>query len=111
MTRAQLRIGSGKGAGVAAEHVHQLLGAQEVYVYVTPGIKPKGYPQLKTFLEGAGCEITVSDEAPLLPAKGYKAVRITKGGRSMDDEIVKRAHRWAHRHNYLDSFFKPYKRT
>ena len=111
MTRAQQRVGSGKGVDVADEHVHELLGSQELYVYVTPGIKPKGYPELKAFLLREGCEVRVSDEAPMLPAQGYKAVRITSGGESMADHIVKRAHRWAHRHSYLHSFFKPYKRT
>ena len=110
MTRAQLRIGSGKGTDVADEHVHEMLGSSELYVYVTPGIKPKGYAQLKSFLEGAGCEVRVSDDAPMLPAKGYKAVRITHGGKSMEDEVLRRAHRWAHRNNYLHSFFKPFKR-
>ena len=80
MTRAQLRIGSGKGTDVADEHVHEMLGSSELYVYVTPGIKPKGYAQLKSFLEAAGCEVRVSHDAPMLPAKGYKAVRITHGG-------------------------------
>ena len=111
MTRAQLRIGSGKGVDVADDHDHELLGSEELYIYVTPGIKPKGYDGLKTYLVREGCEVRVSDTAPMLPAKGYKAIRITKGGVSMSDEILKRSHRWAHQRNYLHSFFKPHKRT
>ena len=53
----------------------------------------------------------VSDTAPLLPAPGYKAIRITAGGSSMSDAVLKRSHRWAHKLNYLHSFFKPIKRT
>ena len=111
ITRAQLRIGSGKGVDIADEHVHEMLGAEELYIYVTPGIRPKGYDGLKTFLEREGCQVRVSDTAPLLPAKGYKAIRITAGGRSMTDRVLKRSHRWAHKLNYLHSFFKPLKRT
>ena len=111
ITRAQLRIGSGKGIEVADDHVHELLGSEELYIYVTPGIRPKGYDGLKTYLEREGCEVRVSDTAPMLPAPGYKAIRITAGGRSMSDAVLKRSHRWAHKLNYLHSFFKPIKRT
>ena len=111
MTRAQLRIGAGKGTDVADEHFSEVAGSRDFWVYVTPNSKPKGYEALKTFLIERGCEVQVSDTAPMLPAKGYKAVKITHGGEVMSDDIVRRAHRWAHQRNYLHSFFKPYTRT
>ena len=109
MTRAQLRVGSGKGVQVADEHFHEVAGSRDFYVYVTPHSKPKGYEELKSYLLAEGCEVQVSDEAPMLPAKGYKAVKVTASGKIISDELLKRAHRWAHQRNYLHSFFKPYK--
>jgi hypothetical protein len=111
MTRAQLKTGSGKGAEVAADHVHEVLGSRDFWVYVTPNSKPKGYDGLKSYLVKEGCEVEVSDTAPMLPAKGYKAIKVTRAGEILADDVVKRAHRWAHERNYLHSFFKPYKST
>ena len=108
MTRAQLRTGSGKGAGVADDHFPEVAGSRDFWVYVTPKSKPKGYEPLKVFLVAQGCEVQISDTAPMLPAKGYKAIKITHNGEVMSDDIVRRAHRWAHQRNYLHSFFKPY---
>jgi hypothetical protein len=111
MTRAQLKIGSGKGSEVAANHVHEVLGSRDFWIYVTPNSKPKGYDMLKNFLVTQGCTVDVSDTAPMLPAKGYKAIKVTDGdaGKILADDVVTRAHRWAHQRNYLHSFFKPYK--
>jgi hypothetical protein len=107
MTRAQLKVGSGKGVDVADEHFHQVAGSLDFWIYVTPNSKPKGYDSLKAFLVKEGCEVAVQDTAPMLPAKGYKAVKVTRKGEVMSDPILKRAHRWAHQRNYLHSFFKP----
>ena len=109
MTRAQLKTGSGKGANVAADHVHEVLGSRDFWIYVTPNSKPKGYDTLKSYLLAQGCDVDISDTAPMLPAKGYKAIKVTESGKILDDEVVTRAHRWAHQRNYLHSFFKPYK--
>jgi len=109
MTRAQLKTGSGKGLGVADEHVHEVLGSRDFWVYVTPKSKPKGYEDLKAYLLEQGCMVDVSDTAPMLPAKGYKAIKITRVGENLTDDVVRRTHRWAHQRNYLHSFFKPYK--
>ena len=109
ITKAQLRIGSGKGAAVADEHFYEVAGSRDFYVYVTPHSKAKGYKELKVALELDGCTVQVSESAPMLPGKGYKAVKITHGGAIIDDEALKRAHRWAHQRNYLHSFFKPLK--
>jgi hypothetical protein len=109
MTRAQLKTGSGKGLDVADEHVHEVLGSRDFWVYVTPKSKPKGYEDLKAYLLEQGCMVDVSDTAPMLPAKGYKAIKITRVGENLTDDVVRRTHRWAHQRNYLHSFFKPYK--
>lgn len=109
MTRAQLKIGAGKGSEVAADHVHEVLGSRDFWIYVAPNSRPKGYEDLKTYLLNGGCEVAVSDTAPMLPAKGYKAIKVTHAGEILSDDVVRRAHRWAHQRNYLHSFFKPYK--
>jgi len=111
MTRAQLKIGAGKGSEVAADHVHEVLGSRDFWIYVTPNSKPKGYDTLKSYLLAQGCNVDVSDTAPMLPAKGYKAIKVTdaNSGSVLSDDVVNRAHRWAHQRNYLHSFFKPYK--
>ena len=111
VTRAQLRTGSGKGTNVADDHFPEVAGSRDFWVYVTPNSKPKGYESLKAFLVKEGCDIQVSDTAPMLPAKGYKAIKITHAGEVMTDDVVRRAHRWAHQRNYLHSFFKPYTST
>ena len=108
ISKSQLNVGSGKGVEVADEHFWEVQGSRDFYVYVTPHSKPKGYDQLKSFLTESGCEVNVSEDAPLLPGKGYKAVKMKAGGKVMQDDILKRAHRWAHQRNYLHSFFKPF---
>ena len=77
MTRAQLKTGSGKGTDVADEHFFEIVGSRDFYVYVTPKSKPKGYDDLRGFLTTEGCEVNVSNNAPMLPAEGYKAVKVT----------------------------------
>jgi hypothetical protein len=111
MTRAQLKTGAGKGSEVAADHVHEVLGSRDFWIYVTPNSKPKGYDTLKSYLLAQGCNVDVSGTAPMLPAKGYKAIKVTdaSSGSILSDDVVTRAHRWAHQRNYLHSFFKPYK--
>ena len=49
MNRRQLRQGGGRGTG--SDHVEELMGATELYIYQTPNTRPKGYTGLKTFLE------------------------------------------------------------
>ena len=107
LTRAQLLQGAGKGAAVADEHFHELAGSRDFYIYVTPRARPKGYEELKRFLESLGYRVSVSDDAPMIPARGYKAVTITAGASIISDEALRRAHRWAHQRNFLHSFFKP----
>ena len=107
MNRSKLREGSGKGVDVADEHFHEVAGSKDFYVYVTPNRKAKGYEALRDWLRQQGYSVTVSDDAPLLPAKGYKAIKVTSATGVLSDEAVRRTHRWAHQRNFLHSFFKP----
>ena len=110
MTKAQLRIGSGKGVRIADEHFFEMVGSRDFYVYVTPRTNAKGYDALKASMESQGYAVSVADEGPMLPAKGYRAVKITTTtSDTIADEALRQAHRWAHQRNYLHSFFKPYK--
>jgi hypothetical protein len=103
--RRQLRQGGGRGNG--NDHVEELLGSTELYIYQTPNKRMKGYESLKMFVESEGCEIIFTADAP--PELGnYETMRIThKLGEKIPDVAIKRAHSWAHRQNFLHSFFKP----
>ena len=104
-SRRQLRQGGGRGTG--NDHVQELLGATELYIYQTPNIKPKGYTLLKTFLEANECEIIFTADAPPELSR-YETMRIThRRAEAIPESVVKRAHSWAHSRNYLHSFFKP----
>ena len=110
MTKAQLREGSGKGIAIADEHFFEMAGSRDFYVYVAPRTKAKGYDALKASMLAQGYAVSVADDAPMLPAKGYKAVKITTTTTdTIADDALRQAHRWAHQRNYLHSFFKPYK--
>ena len=110
MTKAQLRVGSGKGVTIADEHFFEMAGSRDFYVYVAPRTKAKGYDALKASMESQGYAGSGADEGPMLPAKGYRAVKITTTtSDTIADEALRQAHRWAHQRNYLHSFFKPYK--
>jgi hypothetical protein len=103
--RRELRQGGGRGNG--NDHVDELLGSTELYIYQTPNKRMKGYEGLKMFVESEGCEIIFTADAP--PELGnYETMRIThKKGEKITDAAIKRAHSWAHRQNFLHSFFKP----
>ena len=103
--RRQLRQGGGRGTG--SDHVEELLGSTEFYIYQTPNTRPKGYTTLKTYLEAQECEIIFTVDAPPELSK-YETMRIThKGADPIPVPALKRAHAWAHQRNYLHSFFKP----
>jgi len=105
ITRAQLRQGGGRGNG--NDHLEEMVGATELFVYQTPNKKPKGFESLKLFLAASECElISTLDVPPEL--KNYEAFRVThKSGEKIPDEVLKRCHSWAHGRNFLHSFFKP----
>ena len=104
-TRRQLRQGGGRGNG--HDHLEDLLGSTELYIYQTPHRKVKGYDGLKMFIESQGCEVIFTADSPP-ELSDYEAMRITqKRGEKIPDEVVKRAHSWAHNRNFLHSFFRP----
>lgn len=103
--RRQLRQGGGRGNG--NDHVDELLGCTELYIYQTPNRKVKGFDSLKMFLASEDCEVIFTADAPP-ELSNYEAMRIThKKGEKLPDVVVKRAHAWAHHRNFLHSFFKP----
>ncbi len=108
--RDQLRQGGGRGNG--NDHFDELVGSTEFYVYQTPGRRVKGFDSLKLYAEAEGCELLYTAEAPPELAD-HETLRITSPGgpgRSAEpipNAVLKRAHSWAHRNNFLHSFFKP----
>lgn len=103
--RRQLRQGGGRGNG--NDHVEDLYGCTELYVYQPPNKRVTGYESLKLFLESEGCEVLFTADAPP-ELNGYETLRITqRQGQPIPAAVVKRAHSWAHQRNFLHSFFKP----
>ena len=108
VTRAQLRQGSqGPGGGNGDDHFDELMGSRDLTIYLAPNKKLKGYADLKTFVEGQGCQIGLVTGDRLLPGPAYKALKITPHDGLIPEAVLRRAHRWAHQRNYLHSFFKP----
>ena len=104
-TRRQLRQGGGRGTG--NDHLDELLGATEFYIYQPPNSKPKGFPSLKLFVESQECQVVFTAGAPPEMAN-YETLLITgPNSGPIPDPVVKRGHSWAHRNNFLHSFFKP----
>ena len=108
--RDQLRQGGGRGNG--NDHFDELVGSTEFYVYQTPGRRVKGFDSLKLYAEAEGCELLYTAEAPP-ELSDHETLRITNPGgpgrraEPIPDAVLKRAHSWAHRNNFLHSFFKP----
>ena len=105
VNRRQIRQGGGRGTG--SDHVEEMFGATELYIYQTPNSRPKGYQTLKTFLEAQGCEVIFTADKPPELSR-HEAMRIThKEGEPIPTPALKRSHSWAHQRNFLHSFFKP----
>ena len=103
--RDQLRQGGGRGNG--NDHVDELLGATELFVYQTPNKRAKGFETLKLYLEALECEVIFTVDAPP-ELRNYETMRIThKRGEPIPDAVLRRSHSWAHGRNFLHSFFKP----
>jgi hypothetical protein len=108
ITRSQLRQGSqGPGGGNGDDHFEDMLGSRDLFIYLAPNRKLKGYAELKAYLEQQGCQLQPANNAPLLPGKGYQAIKITLPGELIPNLALRKAHRWAHQRNFLHSFFKP----
>ena len=84
-----------------------MTGSRELTIYLAPNKRLKGYVELRAFVEAQGCRMGQVEGDRLLPGKGYTAVRITCREGLIPEEVLRRAHRWAHRRNYLHRFFKP----
>ena len=105
INRRQIRQGGGRGTG--SDHVEELIGATELYIYQTPNNRPKGYQTLKTYLAAQECEVIFAAEAPPELSR-YETMRIThKRGEPIPTPALRRSHSWAHQRNFLHSFFKP----
>ena len=103
--RRDLRQGGGRGSG--SDHLDELMGCTELYIYQTPNRKVQGYDSLKIFIESEGCEVIFTADAPP-ELSNYETMRIThRKGEKIPDTVVKRAHSWAHNRNFLHSFFRP----
>lgn len=103
--RRQLRQGGGRGNG--NDHVDELFGATELYIYQTPNKRIKGYERFRMFVESEGCEIIFTADAPPELSE-YETMRITqRQGQPIPQAVVKRIHSWSHQRNFLHSFFKP----
>lgn len=105
INRRQVRQGGGRGTG--ADHVEEMFGSTELFIYQTPNSKRKGFEALKTFLEAQECQIEVNLDPPPELAR-YQTIRIThKETLEIPIPVLKRAHSWAHQRNYLHRFFRP----
>ena len=108
--RAMRRRGSNPAVGGpnADDHVHDLFGSSRLWIYLLPNKRLKNYDELKQRVEAAGCTIGLADDAPVDPGGSYQALKIAASpGGLLPDDLLKQAHRWAHRHNFLHSFYKP----
>ncbi len=103
--RDQLRQGGGRGNG--NDHFDELVGSTEFHVYQTPGRRVKGFDSMKLYAEAEGCELLYTADAPP-ELSDHETLRIThRRAAPIPDTVLKRAHSWAHRNNFLHSFFKP----
>ena len=103
--RRDLRQGGGRGNG--NDHIDELIGSTELYIYQTPNRPVNGYEGLRLYIESEGCEVIFTADAPP-ELSDYETMRIThKQGKKIPDAVVKRAHSWAHNRNFLHSFFRP----
>jgi hypothetical protein len=104
--KRELRQGSGLGGG--SDHVDEIFGCTEFYLYKTLKKNIKGLGNLILYLESQGCEVICPAEGPTDLGDRYETIRvIRKEGEPIPVPVVKRVHSWAHRHNLLHSFFKP----
>ena len=84
--REQLRQGGGRGNG--NDHLDELIGATELFVYQTPNKKPKGFEALKVFLLASECELIFTSDVPP-ELKNYEAFRVTHRSGSSASSISK----------------------
>ena len=105
LTRRQLRGGS--GVNVEVEHFDEVLGSSEFFIYIPPNKSPKQYPALNQAMADLRCDVEFPAYSPYAPGEHYQSIKITMQGAIIPDAGLRRAHRWAHKQNFLHSFFKP----
>lgn len=108
--RAARRRGSNPqlGGSNADDHVYELFGSSGLWIYLAHNKRLKGFDELKRQVEVSGCIIGLADDAPVIPGKSYQTLKIAvAAGGVLPPEVIKQAHRWAHRLNFLHSFYKP----
>ena len=89
------------------DHVEDLKGSSEFLAYVPPSKDKKGYGDLRLYLESLGCRVAYASESPLSPGKKYESIKVTHPDNEIPYAGLKRAHTWAHSHDFLHSFFRP----
>ena len=97
----------GSGTDFADEHFEEILGSTEFCVFVTPNKKTNGLDGLTRFLESDGSSVEYPSHSEQSPGDRYKVIKITKQGTEISRPSLRRAHNWAHRRNFLHSFFRP----
>ena len=85
--RDQLRQGGGRGNG--NDHLDELVGATELFIYQTPNRRAKGFDALKLFLEANECELLFTTDVPP-ELRNYEAFRIThKRGEAIPTPVLR----------------------
>src|SRR5579871_3612773 len=110
LNRAARRKGSNAETGGTNpdDHLQELTGSIALWIYLAPNRRLKGYDALKAQVEALGCRIEPAEDAPVLVGKRYPTVKLTEvSGDLLPPEVLKQAHRWAHRNNFLHSFYIP----
>ncbi|MSQ24491.1 MAG: hypothetical protein EXR58_08120 [Chloroflexi bacterium] len=110
MNRAARRKGSNPqfGGPNADDHLKDLLGSTSVWIYLTPNKRLKGFEELQRLVEARGFSVGLADDAPVNPGKSFQQLKIAApSGALLPVDILRETHRWAHRHNFLHSFYKP----
>jgi hypothetical protein len=107
------RLGSNppSGRSNADEHFHELVGSNGLWIYLppqTPLVGLGGYDRLRADVASRGCTIDVALDAPVDLGMEYVQLKIASRLEPLiPDDVLKLAHRWAHNHDFLHSFFKP----
>jgi hypothetical protein len=107
------RLGSNppSGRNNADEHFHELVGSNGLWIYLppnTPLLGLPGYDRLREDVAARDCSIGVALDAPVDLGMAYVQLKIAARGEPLiPEELLRLAHRWAHSHDFLHSFFKP----
>jgi|SRR5512133_1815604 hypothetical protein len=104
------RLGSNppSGRSNADQHFHELVGSSGFWIYLPPNTQFADYTQLKEQVETTGCTIGWALDAPVDLGRAYTALKVApRLATLIPEDALRLAHRWAHNHDLLHSFFKP----